>query len=27
LTLHQLKALIEAHDNPDTDWDTVIPPY
>ena len=27
LTLHQLNALIAAHDNPDTDWDTVIPPW
>ena len=27
LTLHQLNALIEAHANPDTDWDKVIPPY
>ena len=27
LTLHQLNALIEAHANPDTDWDTVIPPW
>ena len=27
LTLHQLNALVEAHANPDTDWDTVIPPY
>ena len=26
-TLYQLQALVEAHLNPDTDWDTVIPAH
>ena len=27
MTLYQLQELIKAEANPDTDWDTVIPPY
>jgi hypothetical protein len=27
MTLYQLEELVKAADNPDTDWNTVIPPY